>query len=206
MRALLLPALRATLATWLLCGIIYPLGVTALGQWLLPDAANGGLVRGPDGAILGSRLIGQNWTGPQWFHGRPSATTVADPADPNTTIGAPYNAAGSGGSNLGPTSRRLADRLVADRKAAEAEQPQLAGRKLPADMLTTSASGLDPDISPAYAALQTPRVAAARGLSAEQVAALVAKNTAGRALSVFGEPRVNVLQLNLDLQTAASRP
>ena len=200
MRDILLPALRATLVTWLLCGIVYPLAVTGLGQWLLPYQANGSLLRDPDGTVLGSRLIGQNWSGPQWFHGRPSATTAANPADPNKTINAPYNAANSSGSNLGPTSRSLAERLIADRKAAEAEQPDLSGTLLPADMLTASGSGLDPDISPAYAALQMSRVAAARGLAANQLAALVAKNTSGRGLGIFGEPRVNVLQLNLDLE------
>ena len=205
MRAFLLPALRATLATWLLCGIVYPLAVTGLGQWLLPDQANGSLVYAGDGAILGSRLIGQDWTGSRWFHGRPSATTTANPTDSTKTISAPYNAAASGGSNLGPTSRSLSERLAADRKTAEAEEPQLTGRKLPADMLTTSGSGLDPDISPAYAALQTPRVAAALEMPIDQVEAVVAKNTTGRALGVFGEPRVNVLRVNLDLQAASAR-
>jgi potassium-transporting ATPase KdpC subunit len=116
MRAILLPALRVTLVTWVLCGIIYPLAVTGLGQWLLPDQANGSLLRKTDGTVIGSRLIGQDWTGPEWFHGRPSATITADPSEPNKTISAPYNAAASGGSNLGPTSRALADRLAsADR-------------------------------------------------------------------------------------------
>ncbi len=207
MRAILLPALRVTLVTWVLCGIVYPLAVTGFGQWLLPDQANGSLLRKPDGTVIGSRLIGQDWIGPGWFHGRPSATTATDPTDPNKTVSAPYNAAASGASNLGPTSRALAERLIADRKAAEASQPELAGRQLPSDMLTTSGSGLDPDISPAYARLQVPRVAAARGLAADQVAALVRNNTVGRSLGVFGEPRVNVLQLNLSLQemTKASR-
>lgn len=200
MRAILLPALRATLVTWLLCGIAYPLAATGLGQWLLPEQANGSLVKAADGAIRGSRLIGQDWSGPQWFHGRPSATTAPDPNDPARTIDAPYNAGASGGSNLGPTSRALAQRLAADRKAAEKDQPELAGQPLPADMLTTSGSGLDPDISPAYAALQAPRVAAARGIPADRIAALIAKNTIARDLGIFGEPRVNVLRLNLDLQ------
>jgi potassium-transporting ATPase KdpC subunit len=204
MRAVILPALRATLVTWVLCGMAYPLAVTGLGQWLLPDQANGSLIRNAAGAILGSRLVGQDWIGPEWFHGRPSATMTSNPNDPTKKISAPYNAAGSGGSNLGPTSRALAGRLVSDRKAVESQQPELAGRELPADMLTASGSGLDPDISPAYAALQVPRVAAARGIAAAEVTALVMKNTAGRALGIFGEPRVNVLQLNLDLD--AMRP
>jgi potassium-transporting ATPase KdpC subunit len=194
------PALRVSLVTWLLCGIAYPLAVTGLGQWLLPFQANGSPVRSADGTLLGSRLIGQDWSGPQWFHGRPSATTAADPDDPSKLVSAPYNAAASGGSNLGPTSRQLADRLMNERRAVSTAQPELAGRRLPADTLTTSASGLDPDISPADAALQVPRVAAARGLAMNEVAALVARNTVGRALGIFGEPRVNVLQLNLDLR------
>lgn len=203
MRAIIVPALRATLATWFLCGIAYPLAVTGLGQWLFPQQANGSLVKAPNGAILGSRLIGQDWSGPQWFHGRPSATTGADPSDPSKTIDAPYNAAASGGSNLGPTSRALAMRLSADRKAVEIEQPELAGRSLPVDMLTASGSGLDPDISPAYAALQVPRVAAARGIDIDRVIALVSKNTVGRSFGIFGEPRVNVLQLNFNLQDSS---
>jgi potassium-transporting ATPase KdpC subunit len=200
MLRILLPALRVSLVTLLLCGIIYPLAVTGLAQLLLPYQANGSLMRSADGTTLGSRLIGQDWLGPQWFHSRPSATTAADPEDPVKTIAAPYNAAASGGSNLGPTSRGLADRLAAERRAAEAAEPGLAGRVLPADMLTASASGLDPDISPANAALQVPRVAAARGVSVSWVATLVARHTEGRALGIFGEPRINVLALNLDLQ------
>src|SRR5579864_4874133 len=143
MLAVMRPALRASLVLWVLCGIVYPLLVTGLGQVLFPFRANGSLATSADGTILGSRLIGQEWSGPQWFHGRPSATTPM-----------PYDAAASGGSNLGPTSRRLAERLASDRKALEAAQPELAGRALPADMLTASGSGLDPDISPADAVLQ----------------------------------------------------
>ncbi len=204
MLGLLLPALRVSLVTWVLCGIAYPLSVTGLGQLLLPYQANGSLVRSPNGTILGSRLIGQEWRGPQWFHGRPSATTASDPDAPGKTVAAPYNAAASGGSNLGPTSRTLAGRLVAERRAAEAAEPGLAGKLLPADMLTASASGLDPDISPAFAALQAPRVAAARGAPVGWVAALVIRHTQGRTFGIFGEPRVNVLELNLDL--LASQP
>jgi K+-transporting ATPase ATPase C chain len=149
-----------------------------------------------------SRLIGQLWNGSEWFHGRPSATTGADPNDPTKTVPAPYNAASSGASNLGPTSKELAERLSADRKALERTQPKLARSKLPADMLTTSGSGLDPDISPANAALQVARVAHARGVPAAGIDALVGQHITGRGLGIFGEPRVNVLVLNLALQRA----
>jgi K+-transporting ATPase ATPase C chain len=198
----MITALRASLVTWVLCGIAYPLALTGLGQWLMPFQANGSLERNPDGDIIGSRLIGQAWNGPQWFHGRPSATTDADPNDPTKTVPAPYNAASSGASNLGPTSKDLAERLSADRKALEGTQPEFAGAKLPADMLTTSASGLDPDISPAYAALQVARVARSRQVEAATVDALLAQHVTGRSLGIFGEPRVNVLALNLALQRA----
>jgi len=202
MREFMIPALRASIVTWMLCGLIYPLALTGLGQWLMPVQANGSLETGADGTVVGSRLIGQLWNGPEWFHGRPSATTDTDPNDPTKTVTAPYNAASSGGSNLGPTSKELGERLSADRKALEQVQPDLAGVKLPADMLTASGSGLDPDISPANAALQVPRVAQARGVSAAAVDALLAQHTTGRVFGIFGEPRVNVLALNLALQRA----
>ena len=204
---ILLPALRAALVTWLLCGIAYPLAVTGLGQWLLPFQSNGSLEKAADGAILGSRLIGQQWTGAEWFHGRISAITNTDPNDPTRTVPVPYDAANSGGSNLGPTSKQLTERLSADRAALESSQPELAGKLLPADALTASGSGLDPDISPADARLQIPRVAAARGMSAAQIAALVERHIEGRSLGLFGEPRVNVLALNLALAARnASKP
>jgi len=199
MANMLLSALRASLVTFVLCGLIYPLALTGLAQLLLPFQANGSLQHGPDGAVIGSRLIGQQWDDPAWFHGRPSATTAADPNDPAKTVAAPYNAAKSAGSNLGPTSKELAERLAQDRKAIEAAQPELAGGKLPADMLTASASGLDPHISPANAHLQAARVARARGIPVVQIDALVDRHLTGRSLGVFGEPRVNVLALNLAL-------
>ena len=195
-------AVRASLVTWLLLGVLYPLAVTGLGQWLLPSKANGSLISAPDGTILGSRLVGQQWNGPQWFHGRPSATTGMDPSDPAKTMPSPYNAAGSAGSNLGPTSQALMARLVADRERLEQLQPELAGKILPADMLTASGSGLDPDISPANAALQVRRVARARGVAAAEVDALLQKHIAGRSFGIFGEPHVNVLELNLALEQA----
>jgi K+-transporting ATPase ATPase C chain len=202
MRALITGSLRASIVMWLMCGIAYPLALTGLGQSLMPVQANGSLQTDANGIIIGSRLIGQAWTGPQWFHGRPSATTASDPNDPGKSVPAPYNAASSAGSNLGPTNKALAERLSADRKVLEESQPELAGAKLPADMLTTSASGLDPDISPANAALQVARVARVRGIAATEIDALVKQHITGRSIGIFGEPRVNVLTLNLALDRA----
>jgi potassium-transporting ATPase KdpC subunit len=202
MRDMLMAALRASLVTWALCGLAYPLALTGLGQGLLPMQANGSLERSQDGTIIGSYLIGQRWKGPEWFHGRPSATTDTDPNDPTKTVLAPYNAASSAASNLGPTSKDLAERLAADRKALEEAQPELAGAALPADMLTASGSGLDPDISPANAALQVTRVAKARGVAPAEIDALVKEHITPRSLGIFGEPRVNVLALNLALLRA----
>jgi potassium-transporting ATPase KdpC subunit len=206
MRDTAMGAIRASLVLWLLCGLVYPLALTGLGQWLMPFQANGSLERTADGTVIGSRLIGQRWDGPRWFHGRPSATTDADPNDPAKTVPAPYNAASSGASNLGPTSKDLAERLAVDRKALEGMQPELAGVKLPADVLTASASGLDPDISPANASLQAARVAHARGVQAAEIEALLRQHITGRSLGIFGEPRVNVLQLNLALERTYPRP
>ncbi len=189
-------AVRVSLVTLALCGFAYPLAVTGVGQLVMPYRANGSVLQRADGGIIGSRLIGQQWNGAQWFHGRPSATV--DLSD--TTKAAPYNAANTTASNLGPTSKALQDRLTADRAALDQAQPELAGKPLPADMLTTSASGLDPDITPANALLQVARVAKARGVSPEPVAALVAQHTTPRNLWIFGEPRVNVLELNLALE------
>jgi K+-transporting ATPase ATPase C chain len=195
-----------SVVTWVLCGLAYPLAVTGVAQVIFPAQANGSLVSGPDGTVRGSLLIGQQWNDPQWFHGRPSATTDTDPNDSTKTIAAPYNAANSGGSNYGPTSQALADRLTADRKSLEEAQPELAGVTLPSDMLTTSASGLDPDISPANATLQAMRVAQARHVPAEKLRAFVQNQVIGRDLGTFGEPRVNVLALNLALQQAFPQP
>src|SRR5208283_4326573 len=147
-------AVRASLVTFVLCGFAYPLAVTTLGQQLMPFQANGSLIRDEHGAVLGSQLIGQQWNGPQWFHGRPSATTDTDPNDATKTISAPHNAVSSSASNLGPTSKALEDRLLNDWKALDDAEPDVTRNALPADMLTTSGSGLDPDISPANAALQ----------------------------------------------------
>jgi potassium-transporting ATPase KdpC subunit len=160
------------------------------GADLFPFGANGSLLTSRDGTVIGSALFGQNWTAPRWLHGRPSATTGIDPRDPNKSMAAPYNASNSGGSNLGPTSEELWQRLLTDRQTFEQSQPRLAGRGLPADMLTTSASGLDPDTSIANALLQAPRVAgAARGLPEETIRVLIEKHRIGTDLGIFGEPR-----------------
>ena len=202
----MLGALRLSLVTWVLCGLAYPLAVTVLGQWLLPWQANGSLKTDAHGAIIGSQLIGQRWEGPEWFQGRPSATTTTDRQNPEQTVPAPYNAASSGGSNLGPSSKLLFDRLKNDRTVLEQAQPELRQNLLPSDLLTSSGSGLDPDISPANAALQVVRVARARGVPAPDIQALVEKHTVARTVGIFGEPRVNVLELNMDLQGRYPKP
>ncbi len=191
MLTLLRPALVLTVLFTLLTGLAYPLAITGLAQGLLPREANGSLITRGD-RVVGSELIGQAFTGPRYVHGRPSATTAADPADATKTVDAPYNAAASGGSNLGPSSRALLEAVQA-RAAAAGIAPA------PADLVTASASGLDPHVSPAAAMAQAARVAAARGVAPARVEALVQRHTEGRSFGVLGEPRVNVLALNLAL-------
>ena len=191
MLTLLRPALVLTALFTLLTGLAYPLAITGLAQGLLPHQANGSLITRGD-RIVGSELIGQAFSGPRYVHGRPSATTAADPADATKTVDAPYNAAASGGSNLGPSSRALLEAVQA-RAAAAGIAPA------PADLVTASASGLDPHVSPAAAMAQAARVAAARGVAPARVEALVQRHTEGRSFGVLGEPRVNVLALNLAL-------
>ena len=188
------PAVTLTLALTLLLGLAYPLAITGLAGVLFPDQAAGSLIT-RNGTVVGSTLIGQTFAQDKYFHGRPSATTDTDPNDATKTIPAPYNAANSSGSNLGPTSQALVDRVKADTAALEAGQPG----PVPVDLVTTSASGLDPHISPAAAAYQIARVAKARQISEDRVRALVAGYTEGRLLGVIGEPVVNVLMLNLAL-------
>lgn len=189
------PAIVMILLFTALTGIIYPLAITGVAQLAMPSQANGSLIEG-EGTVIGSTLIGQNFASDRYFHGRPSATTGPDPADPSKLIDAPYNASNSMGSNLGPTSKKLVDRVNA---AIEAEFA--AGRidVVAADAVTTSASGLDPHISPQFALAQASAVAKARNLSEAQVRAFVEANTEGRVLGVIGEPRVNVLLLNMAL-------
>jgi K+-transporting ATPase ATPase C chain len=182
----------------LLTGLVYPLAITGIAQIAMPRQANGSLLP-VDGRPVGSALIGQNFASDRYFHGRPSATQAQDPAhpdDPSKTIDAPYNAANSTGSNLGPTSQKLIDRVKADVEAKRAAGWQ---GPIPVDAVTTSASGLDPDISPDNAFAQVAAVAKARSLPEDAVRALVEANIQGRFVGLIGEPRVNVLRLNIAL-------
>jgi K+-transporting ATPase ATPase C chain len=190
-------ALLLTLVLTLLCGLAYPLAMTGLAQVTFPKRAHGGLIE-KDGKIIGAELIGQAFTGPTYFHPRPSATTGADPADPATQVPAHYNAASSGASNAAPSGKGLVTDVQARVEALKAENPD-ARIPVPVDLVTTSASGLDPDISPAAAEYQVPRVAAARHLKEPELRRLVTANTEGRTFGLLGEPRVNVLRLNLAL-------
>jgi len=194
------PAIVMIVVMTVITGLIYPLGMTGIAQLVFPSQANGSLVE-HDGKVIGSALIGQNFTDAKYFHGRPSATTEPDPNDPSKTVAAPYAADNSSGSNLGPTSKALIDRVSGDIKTLQAENP---GTPVPVDLVTTSASGLDPDVTPAGALFQVPRVAKARGMSEAAVKKLVEANTSGRILGVLGEPHVDVLALNLALDAAQS--
>ncbi len=176
-------------------GLIYPLVMTGIAAAVFPSRAAGSLIE-RDGKVVGSALIGQEFTSEKYFHSRPSATTAPDPKDPSKTIAAPYNAANSSGSNLGPTSKALIDRMQAAAEKLKAENPSAA---VPTDLVTTSGSGLDPDISPEAAYFQVPRVAKARNLAEDRLRQLVSDHIEGRFLGLLGEPRVNVLLLNLAL-------
>ena len=195
------PAIILVVALTLITGLVYPLAMTALAGVIFPNQAEGSLIE-KDGKVVGSALIGQEFKDDRYFHGRPSATTAPDPNDSTKTVPAPYNAANSGGSNLGPTSKALNDRIKADVDKLKAENPQAA---VPVDLVTTSASGLDPDISPEGALFQVPRVAKARQMPEDRLRQLIAENTDGRLVGLLGEPRVNVLALNLALDAANSK-
>ncbi|HWM49189.1 MAG TPA: K(+)-transporting ATPase subunit C [Xanthobacteraceae bacterium] len=194
------PAVVFIVGLTIITGLVYPLAITGIAGVIFPVQAQGSLIE-TDGRVIGSELIGQNFTQDRYFHGRPSATTAPDPQDPSKTVGAPYNAANSMGSNLGPTSKALADRVTAEVDRLKAENPRAP---VPVDLVTASASGLDPDISPEAALFQVPRVARARNLPQERLRALVAARTEGRWLGLLGEPRVNVLKLNLALDAMKS--
>jgi K+-transporting ATPase ATPase C chain len=193
------PAIILLLALTVITGLAYPLAITAVAGAIFPKQAEGSLIE-RDGKVVGSALIGQEFKSDKYFHGRPSATVAPDPNDSTKTVPAPYNAANSGGSNLGPTSKALNDRVKEDVEKLEAENPSQA---VPIDLVTTSASGLDPDISPEGALFQVPRVAKARSLPEDRVRELVTENTQGRLGGLLGEPRVNVLALNLALDAAS---
>jgi len=195
------PAIVLLLVLTAITGLAYPLAMTAIAGAIFPAQAQGSLVE-KDGKVVGSALIGQEFKDDKYFHGRPSATLAPDPNDPTKTVSAPYNAANSGGSNLGPTSKALADRLKEDVDKLKAENPNAA---VPVDLVTTSASGLDPDISPDAAQFQIPRVAKARNMPEDAVKQLVVSNVQGRLLGLLGEPRVNVLALNLALDRASAK-
>jgi len=193
------PAIVMIVVMTVITGLAYPLGMTGIAQLVFPHQANGSLIE-KDGKVIGSELIGQNFVAAKYFHGRPSATTATDPNDATKTVPAPYNAANSAGSNAGPTAKSLIDRVKEDTEKLQAENPNTP---VPVDLVTTSASGLDPDITPAGALFQVPRVAQARGLSEDAVRQLVAAHTENRFLGLIGEPRVNVLKLNLALDAKA---
>ncbi|WP_454620593.1 K(+)-transporting ATPase subunit C [Bradyrhizobium cenepequi] len=193
------PAIVLLLLLTAVTGLAYPLAITAIAGVIFPEQAQGSLIE-KGGKVIGSALIGQEFKEDKYFHGRPSATLAPDPNDSSKTVPAPYNAANSGGSNLGPTSKALNDRIKEDVEKLKAENPS---QPVPIDLVTTSGSGLDPDISPEAALFQVPRVAKARNLPEQQVRQLVEANTKGRFAGVLGEPRVNVLALNLALDGAS---
>jgi len=195
------PAIVFIIALTLITGLAYPFAITGIAQVIFPYQAQGSLVE-RDGKVVGSALIGQEFTSDGYFHGRPSATTTPDPNDSAKTVPAPYNAANSGGSNLGPTNKALIERVQGDIERLKQENPSA---QVPPDLVTTSGSGLDPHISPEAALFQVPRVAKARNLPENRVRQLVAENTSGRFAALLGEPRVNVLELNMALDRVATR-
>src|SRR5882724_6319028 len=195
------PAIIILVMLTLITGLAYPLAMTAIAGVIFPKQAQGSLIE-KDGKVVGSALIGQEFKEDKYFHGRPSATVAPDPADSTKTVPAPYNAANSGGSNLGPTSKALNDRIREDVDRLRAEN---SSAPVPIDLVTTSGSGLDPDISPEAALFQVPRVAKARNMPADRVRQLVAEHSQSRMAGLLGEPRVNVLALNLALDRAASQ-
>jgi potassium-transporting ATPase KdpC subunit len=194
------PAIVVLLALTVITGLVYPLAITAIAKIVFPDQAAGSLIES-DGKVVGSELIGQDFSSDKYFYGRPSATTAPDSNDSTKTVPAPYNAANSGGSNLGPSNKALIERVQGDLDKLKKENPAAT---VPADLVTTSASGLDPHISPEAALFQVPRIASARKLPEDRIRQLVADHTEGRFLGLLGEPRVNVLLLNVALDHLAA--
>jgi K+-transporting ATPase ATPase C chain len=194
------PAIVFVIALTLITGVVYPFAMTGIARVIFPIQSQGSLVE-ENGKIVGSGLIGQEFKSDRYFHGRPSATVSPDPNDTTKTVPAPYNAANSGGSNLGPTNKSLMERVQGDMDRLKEENPS---SEVPIDLVTTSGSGLDPHISPAAALFQVPRVAKARNMSEDSVRRLVDEHVEGRTLGILGEPRVNVLALNLALDRAAA--
>ena len=195
------PAVVLLVLLTAITGLVYPLAMTGIARAIFPVQAQGSLIE-KDGKVIGSSLIGQAFADDKYFHGRPSATVTPDPKDPSKNIDAPYNAANSGGSNLGPTNKALIDRVKGDVDKLKEENPNAA---VPIDLVTTTGSGLDPHISPDAALFQVPRVAKARNLPEDRVRQLVSDRVEGRFLGLLGEPRVNVLALNLALDGAAAK-
>jgi K+-transporting ATPase ATPase C chain len=195
------PAIVFIVALTAITGLVYPLAITGIAGVIFPHRASGSFIE-QDGKVVGSALIGQVFTSDKYFHGRPSATVAPDPNDSTKTVPAPYNAANSGGSNLGPTNKALVERVGADLETLKKENPSA---RVPIDLVTTSGSGLDPDISPEAALFQVPRVAKARNMPEDRLRQLVNDHVEGRFLGIFGEPRVNVLALNLALDRATAR-
>ena len=195
------PAIIILVGLTLITGLAYPLAMTGIAGVIFPRQAQGSLIE-IDGKVVGSALIGQVFADDKYFHGRPSATNTPDPKDATKTIDAPYNAVNSMGSNLGPTSKALADRLKGDVDTLKKENPSAA---VPVDLVTTSGSGLDPHISPAAALFQVSRVAKARNMPEDRLRQLVGERTEGRTFGLLGEPRVNVLELNLALDEAGKK-
>ena len=195
------PAIVFIVALTVITGLLYPFVMTGIAGVVFPYQAQGSLIE-RDGKVVGSALIGQDFTSAGYFHGRPSATVAPDPNDSTKTVPAPYNAANSGGSNLGPTNKALIDRVQGDVEKLQQENPSA---QVPIDLVTTSGSGLDPDISPAAALFQVPRVAKARNMPEDRVRQLVDEHVEGGTLGFLGEPRINVLALNLALDRVAAR-
>lgn len=195
------PAIFVLLALTFITGVIYPLAMTGIAQAIFPKQSQGSLII-RDGKVIGSELIGQSFTSDKYFHGRLSATTGQDPADPSKTVAQPYNAANSMGSNLGPTNKVLIERVKGDVAKLKAANP---GAEVPIDLVTTSASGLDPDISPSAAYFQVGRVAKARNMPEADVQSLVERHIEKPFLGLIGEPHVNVLALNLALDGTAAQ-